>query len=412
MKIKIFFLIFSSVCLIFFSRDLYSQPEKILSIDEVIKISIDNNQTVRSARLNIEKENSIKLRSFNIPDPEVFIEYEGVKGSLSNAESRKIGITQEIEFPLNYFLRSDVQSSQIKAAQEELNNSINNLKAEIKSDYLRMLLLIELLRNSKENFKIYEEFYFIAEKKYDAGSTSNLEVLGSKVSLIKFENQIKNLESEIKTVQSEIRYLMNADYNIIPAGELSFKEMNLNRTDLKILAVNNNPELKILKYRKEKSSNKISLSKSELYPDISLKYFRQKTGNDNNQWGMEIGLGIPLWFWSDATGKIQESNYEYKIASGDELNLKKSLENETDRTFEDYENNLRQLKFFNEHAVKETDEILRQSKKSYDEGEIGYVEYLNALNLVYDTKTQYLNSIYNYNQSIIKMEKLTAGELK
>lgn len=52
------------------------------------------------------------------------------------------------------------------------------------------------------------------------------------------------------------------------------------------------------------------------------------------------------------------------------------------------------------------------SLKSYDEGVIGYVEYLNALNLTYDTKTQYLNSIYNYNQSIINMEKLTAGELK
>ena len=408
----IFVFICSSVFLMSFTPVINSQPEKILSINEIIRISIDNNQTIRSSRLNIEKENSIKLRSFNIPDPEVFIEYEGVKGSLSNSESRKIGIAQEIEFPLNYFLRSDVQSSQIKAAQEELNNSINNIKAEIKSSYSRLLLLIGLLRNSEENFKIYEEFSFIAEKKYEAGSTSNLEVLGSKVNMIKFENQIKNLESEIKTVQSEIRYLMNADYCILPEGELSYKEINLNKTDMMISAVNNNPELKILKYRKEKSSDKISLSKSELYPDISLKYFRQKTGNDNNQWGMEIGLGIPLWFWSDATGKIKESNYEFKIASAEELNLKRSLENDFSRTFEEYENSLRQLKFFKEHAVKETDEILRQSKKSYDEGEIGYVEYLNALNLVYETKTQYLNSIYNYNQSIINMEKLTAGELK
>ncbi len=412
MKTKLLFLTLTFAILQIFNRDVLSQPEKIMSIGEIVRISVNNNQSIRSARLNIEKENSVKLRSFNIPDPEIFIEYEGVKGSLNTAESRKIGITQEIEFPLNYFLRSDVQSSQIKAAQEELNNSINNLRAELKSYYNRLLLLNELLGISKQNFKIYEEFVLIAEKKFEAGSTSNLEVLGSKVNMIKFENQIRNLESEIKTVQSEMRYLMNSDYYILPEGELSYKEMNLNKSELMASAVSNNPELKILKYRKEKSSNRISLSKSELYPDISLKYFRQKSGNDNDQWGMEIGLGIPLWFWTDAAGKIRESDYEFQIASAEELDLNKSLENKVRRSFEDYENNLRQLKFFNELALKESDEIQRQSKISYDEGEIGYVEYLNALNLVYETKTQFLNTVYNYNRSIIEMEKLTAGEIK
>ena len=46
------------------------------------------------------------------------------------------------------------------------------------------------------------------------------------------------------------------------------------------------------------------------------------------------------------------------------------------------------------------------------QGAIGYVEYLQALNIAYETRTQYLNSIYNYSKSIIKLEKLTSGDLK
>ena len=205
---------------------------------------------------------------------------------------------------------------------------------------------------------------------------------------------------------------MNVDYDITPVEEISYTEVRLNKTELLTKAINNNPELKMLNFQKEKSSNKISLSKGELLPDISFKYFRQKISGDNNFWGMEVGLGVPLWFWWEQSGNIKESNYEFKIASSEEISFRKSLENEINKTFEEYENSLRQMKFFNEQAMKEADEILRQSKKSYDEGVIGYVEYLNALNLTYDTKTQYLNSIYNYNQSIINMEKLTAGELK
>ncbi|MBK6771266.1 MAG: TolC family protein [Ignavibacteria bacterium] len=407
---KVIKLVFITACLLFFEKEAVSQSK--MKLEDVIKISIENNQSIKSSTYNIEKEKAINLKSFNIPKPELFIEYEGVQGSLSNADSRKIGILQMIEFPSNYFLRSDVQESQIKVAEEELNSSVNSLRTNVKLNYYNLLLLNELLIISKDNYKIYEEFLFTAEKKYEAGESSNLEVLGARVNKIKFENEIKNLESKIKSSQSEIRTLMNVDYDITPVEEISYTEVRLNKTELLTKAINNNPELKMLNFQKEKSSNKISLSKGELLPDISFKYFRQKISGDNNYWGMEVGLGVPLWFWWEQSGNIKESNYEFKIASSEEISFRKSLENEINKTFEEYENSLRQMKFFNEQAMKEADEILRQSKKSYDEGVIGYVEYLNALNLTYDTKTQYLNSIYNYNQSIINMEKLTAGELK
>ncbi len=408
MKVIKLILIIASI--LFFEKKVISQSK--MKLDDVIKISIENNPSIKSSRFNIEKEKAINLKSFNIPKPELFIEYEGVQGSLSNADSRKIGILQMIEFPTNYFLRADVQESQIKVSEEELNSSVNSLRTNIKLNYYNLMLLNELLKISNEVYKIYEDFLFTAEKKYEAGESSNLEVLGAKVNKIKFENEIKNLESEIKSSQSEIMTLMNVDYEIIPIDEISFSEIRLDRSQIFTMAINNNPELKILNFQKEKSSNKLSLSKGELLPDISFKYFKQKISGDNNYWGMEIGLGIPLWFWWEQSGNIKESNYELKIASNEEIGFRKSLENEINVTFEEYENSLRQVKFFNEQALNEADEILRQSKISYDEGAIGYVEYLQALNIAYETRTQYLNSIYNYNKSIIKLEKLTSGDLK
>jgi len=403
-------LILITTILIFFGKEVISQTK--MNLDEVIKISIENNQSIKSSRLNIEKEKAINLKSFNIPKPQLFVEYEGVQGSLSSAESRKIGILQVIEFPTNYFLRSDVQESQIKVAAEDLNSSVNILRTNIKMNYFNLLLLNELLKTSKENYKIYEDFLFTAEKKYEVGESSNLEVLGARVNKIKFENEIKNLESEIKSSQSEIKTLMNVDYEITPVEDISYTELRFSKAELLTKAINNNPDLKMLNFQKEKFSNKISLSKGELLPDISFTYYRQKLINDNNYWGMEIGLGVPLWFWGEQSGNIKESKYEFKIASSEEIGFRKTLENEINKTFEEYENSLRQVKFFNEQALKEADEILRQSKISYDEGAIGYVEYLQALNIAYETRTQYLNSIYIYNQSIIKLEKLTSGDLK
>ncbi len=402
----------TSVYLIFYLLDGNTLSQK-LKLDEAIKIAMENNQDIKAAKLNIEKEEAAKLRSFNIPRPELFMEYEGVKGGIGNFESRKIGILQELEFPTSYFLRSNVQGSQVNIAKEQLNKLAYDIKYEVEISYLKLILNYKLLEIAGENLRIFNDFLFTAGKKYDAGSTSNLEVLGAKVNKIKFENEVKNIESEIVITRSELRKLMNVTYfEIEPADELNFRPIILSKDDVMSAALSNNPDLKIIKFQKEKFSNKVSLSKSELLPNLSFRYYTQKIGDDADFWGIEFGVGLPLWFWWEPSGNIKESNFELKIATSEGMSTKSSLENEVTLTFEEYENGLRQSQFFHDEAITEVNEILRQAKISYEEGAIDYVEYLQALQIVYETRTQYLNSIYSYTKSIMKLEKITAGEIR
>ena len=386
---------------------LSSNTQTKSSLDDVIKISMENNQQIKSAKYNLEKEDVLKLKAVNIPKPQLFVEYEGIKGNLNNFENRKIGVLQEFEFPSTYFLRSDVQSSQVLIAKAELNNLINELKFSVKQSYINLLLQTKLLDITWENLKIYEDFLFVAQKNYDAGASTNLEVLGAKVNKIKFENEIRNVETQIRIIQSELKKLMNVDYAVIPSEELTYKEHLLIKDNLLKNALINNPELIIARFQKEKSSNKISLSKSELLPNFSLKYYSQKIGNVGGFWGFEAGIGIPLWFWWEQSGNIKESKYEYKIAESNEINIRKRIESDFNQAFEEHENRIRELKFFKDEAIGESSEILRQAKISYEEGAIGYVEYLQALNVWYDTNILYLNSIFKYNSSINELEKIT-----
>ncbi|HEX2787605.1 MAG TPA: TolC family protein [Ignavibacteria bacterium] len=389
-----------------------SYSQKITSVDEAVKIAIENNPEIKTAQFNIGREEGIKQKAFNITKPQVFIEYEGVKGSISNFENRKIGVSQEFEFPLSYFLRADVQSSQVEIAKQEVRRVTNDIASKVKIAYLNLLLNNQLLEIATENLKIYNDFLFIAEQKYNAGATSNLEVLRARINKIKIENDISNLKSQIVNSQSELKRLLNMNYEIIPSGDLSFKELVLTKQELLNLAVQNNPEIIISSLQKEKFSNKMSLSKAELLPDLSVKYYNQKIGNDGGYWGIELGVDVPLWFWGEQSGNIKEADYEFQMASSQEITVRASIETILNQSFQDYQNNLRQLKFFNEDVFKETDEIFRQAKISYEEGSIDYTEYLQALGIVYDTRVQYMNAVYNYNKSIINLEKIIAGDIK
>ncbi|HMS35476.1 MAG TPA: hypothetical protein PKC91_15450, partial [Ignavibacteria bacterium] len=58
--------------LLLFGKQAVTQTR--MDLEEVIKISLENNQSVKSSRLNIEKEKAIDLKSFNIPKPLIFVE--------------------------------------------------------------------------------------------------------------------------------------------------------------------------------------------------------------------------------------------------------------------------------------------------------------------------------------------------
>jgi len=57
--------------------------------------------------------------------------------------------------------------------------------------------------------------------------------------------------------------------------------------------------------------------------------------------------------------------------------------------------------------LKTADELLRFAEKSYQSGEIDYVEYINAVNQALTTKTDYLTAIQQYNQAVIELQYLT-----
>lgn len=95
------------------------------------------------------------------------------------------------------------------------------------------------------------------------------------------------------------------DLNIEPADRLKYPKMRLDKAELLKKALSENPDLKINKFRKEKFSNKLSLTRSELLPNFSFRYYTQKIGDDAGFWGMEAGSRSAIMVLVGANRKHQ-----------------------------------------------------------------------------------------------------------
>ena len=382
-------------------------------LESFIERGIKGNSEIQAFRLTVEREEAALKKSVNIPKPQLFLEYEGVKGGLENFESRKIGISQELEFPSVYFMRSDVQSVQIDIAKAELQNKINSVTAEIKQLYYSVIRNSALRDLAKDNVSISNDFLSVAERKLDAGVVTSLDVLNAKVNKTRAENELKNIENDLRKTFIDFRLLLNADESELKITiDTSTHFYNVQLEEMLSSAMRNNPEILLSKLRQDKAENRISLAKSLLLPNLSLRYYNQKLGTESGYYGFEVGVGIPVWFFLENSGEINEAKVEKKITQTEEYFTVKRVQANVKNAVEDFLNSKRQSEFVSKQVLDEARLIVDATRRSYEEGTANYSEFLQALRTFMEVQAVYTNNWYNFKISIINLEKLTGRVLK
>jgi cobalt-zinc-cadmium resistance protein CzcA len=97
---------------------------------------------------------------------------------------------------------------------------------------------------------------------------------------------------------------------------------------------------------------------------------------------------------------------EEKIAQSQiELN-KTQLEGELQNLLQEYYKLQGTLNYYQNEALPQAELIIDNSEKSFKSGDVSYTQYLQNLTLANSIQTEYLNTLYQYNQSIIVIEAL------
>ena len=71
-----------------------------------------------------------------------------------------------------------------------------------------------------------------------------------------------------------------------------------------------------------------------------------------------------------------------------------------------YINNKQQIKTYNDDILPQTEEVYRTAIKSYDAGELSYLEYMQVKQLVITARENYITALFNYNNSLFELEEI------
>jgi cobalt-zinc-cadmium resistance protein CzcA len=399
-----------------------SETKVFQNLDEILEVALKNNPNVKVSAFQTQQQQALKGASIDLPKTEFGLDY-GQTNSIVNNDSR-FSVSQKFAFPTLYGKQNKLANTKIEVSQ--LNEAIikNDLVAQVTSTYYQLWYLKTKEKLLQIQDSIYERFAYAANLRYKTGESNALEQATANVELADIQILTLDNTSELKNYQLQLQNLINTDSLVdINVSDLQVKQTMLSENQEEN-SISNNPMIAFYSKQIELADNEKSVAVSKMLPDITLGYFNQSfIGNSSAAngtptvfdsgdrfTGVQLGLSIPIWF-KPHTAKIKAAKI-HKLENEAQLEaIKNRTQTQLESLFQMLQTEKTNLESYKTNALPQAVLLLKSSQRGFQEGEIGYVEYVQGLNRALSIQIKQLDFINQYNQTLIKIEQLIANTL-
>jgi outer membrane protein, heavy metal efflux system len=389
-----------------------------LSLNDAIETGLKNNHRLKSALENISLAAGKFWSGISLPQPEIALSYEYVplQSGLNNFNERTLEARQAFEFPTNYFLRGNKLSKEEEIAVYKYKLTQAGIIRQIKTSYYNVLAGQFKLKSAAENLAISDDFYRKAEIRQNIGEGTNLEILTAKVQYTEARNNLESTKNELAIAFTELNYALGLgkEYdaaNFVLIDSLLFIDYRINTDQIYASLDETHPQIKIAGLNYSIAAVEKTLAWSSAFPTFTIAYFRQAREGDTDFYGASCGISVPLWFMFEQRGRIQEATANLSVQESAGKFTRNEIRLNLKTVLADYDNNLRQVKFYVYDILPQAEEIYRTAVKSYDAGELTYLEYLQAKQTLINSQNNYIQALFNYYQSVFLIEELSGQNI-
>lgn len=402
--------------LLIFQPDVSSAQSSVrqLSLDEIIQIAKQNNLELQSLELQNKSYLKQKHSFFELPKSEFSYRY-GQFNSINDDNSFEI--TQKIPFPTYFTSRAGLFDAELKANSYKAKAITNQILSQVRISYYNLQYLLNVKTKLKTLDSLYNDFNNIATLRYKTGETNNLEKLMVESRRNEVLIQHKEAESNYISEYNSLKTLINLKEDFEINKDLNPIIIN---PDYDSLAISQNPELMQMYQEVIIASQNKHLESAQALPEFEVGYFNQSItgyqevdgtatyfGKDDRFTGYSLGINIPLTFFSNAR-KVKSLNFQQQSLEKEVENSKLQMANRLAKAIRNYALNLEKYNSYRAYQDGLTKSIINTAALGYKNGDIGYSEYVNALQMSADLQLKYLQSILNLNNAAEEFNLLTS----
>ena len=396
-------------------------------LNNIMNIALKNNSDLKKAAINVNKA----LYQANILGANLVPSFSSSLGSSASKNlktggnstikhSASVSLSYELDLWKKLSNSKNAQEWEHKATIEDLEVARLSLVNNVVSTYFNIVYLNNAISIVNDKITQYEKINTIVKNKYQYGVNSELEYLQSEQSLINLKNTLLTYQNDKVEQEQTLRDLLNLkpeeNIEIKSKDLLSFKNIGVN-LDVPVSVIANRPDVKAYEYRLSKAFKDVKATEAKLYPSVSIQTSLSSSGNKvDNALSVPVGLAsinifLPFLNWNTLKWNIKTDEASYESVRIDfEKSIVSSL-NEIDTYYKSYQKAVSSYSL-QEKNLKTQKEITGHYKNRYNNGNVEFKSWLEALINEKDSELNVLKAKFEIIQAENKVYQAMGGKAK
>jgi heavy metal efflux system protein len=403
-----------SVIIMLFTFTFVNGQVTTYTLPQVLNLAFENNHMLKAQKYNIEAQQALTKSSSLYPKTD-FNAQLGQNNSRQFDEN--FSISQDIPNPAKRRSQRKLAEANVGLAQYGFEVSKNDLTYQVKTSWYELLYLYDLKKLLSKEDSLVRTLIAAADLKLTTGESSALGKMIAMNEQGEIFLQRRQVDVDISAQLDKLSVLGGVNINGISESSLSqlgFDPLSPSNSSL------NNPSILFMQQKVAVSASELAVEENELKPDYTLGYFIQSFNgpqeidsrtvyyNSTPRFqGVNLGLNLPIFGRRAYQAKANAAKARILAAQEENEQFNLSQTRTLQALVSKYLAALDQLSFYTKTGLPNAKLIIKNATAAFKNGDIDYVEYLNALRAHNETERAYLSAIRSVNEAVLSVEYLT-----
>jgi outer membrane protein TolC len=380
-----------------------------------------NNPDILAARRGWQAATQVSSQVSTPPDPQVTIQHVSVGSprpfaGYSNSDFAYIGfgISQDLPYPGKLKLKGEAAQQDAAVGREKLETVRRSVLQQVKDAYFQIAYVQQTLEVLDRNGKLLEQIEKIADARYRVGEGSQQDVLKAQLERTKLLREVAHHHELMDRQQAQLIKLLNRPPGAPELSTEPLVETPLRHTSNELLEKvrTENPEVASQQEMVKKQSLQVEIARKDRYPDFSVQYMWQHTGDQSRDYYMlSFSARIPIY-------RRRKLNPEMNQAVEELNRSRREYESRVQSSYFDVRNQYiaadtasQMLKIYREGLIPQALATYQAGLASYQTGTLDFESLFSTFMDVLNFDGEYWKTLMEHETALARIEQITGVPL-
>lgn len=399
-----------------------------ISLQEAIDYALAHNPDIRSARIDVNiAKNDIKVAN-RLKNP--YIQYFFNSGKASTDNPNNTGLIVPIEI-LKRSARKNLAKSSLELVKRNVLLAELMLRLDVRQYYTDLVSAKSTLKVLNDQKQLMQELVNIAQKKYEAGASPQMDVIQAKMTLNQLLIQVNSAKTEVLVSRNKFNFLLasknfDSREDYLPEQKEFISMLTPNPSgkmpsfdELFNIALEKRLDIKVAQQDIDVARKTLTTVERQRIPDFEVgggPIFvpSQWSTTGNTTYGAYVGgnlTNIPLLYFYNPEVRNAKLQIEQKELAYEKVKHQALMDLHS--SYDDFITAQTNLNYYNDVLLNESKQFLHMAKRSYEVGKTSINDYIFIEQSYKNIMVGYIDALSNYYDTWINvLKEVNDEELK